>query len=143
MWVTLTFEAAESYGGKERLLSSSTKYFCIKLFVPCTERYFSLPHIYIYVCVCVCVRVCMCVYVQHVRSYFPDQGSNSHPLHWEYRVSTTGPPVSPPLFLIQSFSDLYFFALLTKDSRFDTMKVISRTIRYWYMFFKKYCLYFR
>ena len=66
MWVTLTFEAAESYGGKERLLSSSTKYFCIKLFVPCTERYFSLPHIYIYVCVCVCVCVlcvCACVYV--------------------------------------------------------------------------------
>ena len=76
------FGAAEYYGGKERLLSSSTKYFCIRFFVSCTERYFSLSLIFL--CVCVCV--------QHVRYYFPDQGSNTSPAlgaqslnHWTTR----------------------------------------------------------
>ena len=34
----------------------------------------------------------------HVGSWFPDQGSNSHPLqwqHWECGAFTTGPPESP------------------------------------------------
>ena len=29
--------------------------------------------------------------MQHVGYYFPDQGSNSHPLHWKHRILTTGP----------------------------------------------------
>ena len=28
----------------------------------------------------------------HVRSYFPDQGSNLHPLHWKCGILTTAPP---------------------------------------------------
>ena len=28
----------------------------------------------------------------HVESYFPDQGSNLHPLHWKCQVLTTGLP---------------------------------------------------
>ena len=33
--------------------------------------------------------------LRSVGSYFPDQGSNLHPLHWENRVLTTGLPGSP------------------------------------------------
>ena len=29
---------------------------------------------------------------QHVRSYFPSEGSNPYPLQWKHRVLTTGPP---------------------------------------------------
>ena len=31
----------------------------------------------------------------HMRSYFPDQVSNPHPLHWQHRVLTTGHQGSP------------------------------------------------
>ena len=31
--------------------------------------------------------------------YFPDQGSNLGPLHWEHEVSATGPPGKSPAFL--------------------------------------------
>ena len=34
----------------------------------------------------------ICRTLQQVGSYFPDQGSNPCPLHWERRVLTTGPP---------------------------------------------------
>ena len=30
--------------------------------------------------------------IQHVGSYFPNQGSNPSPLHWKHGVLTIGPP---------------------------------------------------
>ena len=30
--------------------------------------------------------------MRHLASWFPDQGQNSHPLHWKWRILTTGLP---------------------------------------------------
>ena len=32
----------------------------------------------------------------HVGSWFPDQGSNLHPVHWKHGVLTTRPSGNPP-----------------------------------------------
>ena len=49
----------------------------------------------------------------HVGSWFPDQGSNSHPLqwqHWECGAFTTGPPGSPSCgFLCPVCLHIFFF----------------------------------
>ena len=49
----------------------------------------------------------------HVGSWFPDQGSNSHPLqwqHWECGAFTTGPPESPSCgFLCPVCLHIFFF----------------------------------
>ena len=52
----------------------------------------------------------------HVGSYFPDQGSNRHPLQWKRGVLTTGPPGNSPgmpffFFLINLFIYLFMAAL--------------------------------
>ena len=47
-----------------------------------------------------CVYVCGCA-AWHVGSYFPDQGWNSHPLHWKHRDLTTGLEVPRKIFELQ------------------------------------------
>ena len=51
---------------------------------------------------CCCCFIFFCFVFGHaaqqMRSWFPDQGSNPHPLHWKHGVLTTGPPGKSPIF---------------------------------------------
>ena len=40
--------------------------------------------------------ILFCHAMQHLGSFFPDQGLNPCPLHWKHRVITTGPPGKSP-----------------------------------------------
>ena len=50
--------------------------------------------------------------------YFPDQGSNRGPLHYECRVLATGPPgkSQPDRFLNASLSSFHFYCFLYQDT---------------------------
>ena len=37
-----------------------------------------------------------CLVMWHIGSWFPDQGSNLHPVHWKHGVLTTRPSGNPP-----------------------------------------------
>ena len=51
-------------------------------------------------CYCYCfIFIFFCFWPRCIaRSWFPDQGSNPHPLHWKHGVLTTGPPGKFPIF---------------------------------------------
>ena len=60
----------------------------------------------------------------HVGSQFPDQGLNLSPLHWKFRVLTTGPPGKSLWYLLKvesSISVTYFYFVIViireKDHR--------------------------
>ena len=56
---------------------------------------------------------------QHVGSYFPNQGSNPHPLHWKGGFLTTGPPGKPQALYFQ-VNRVCLFALEFNETAVDS-----------------------
>ena len=56
---------------------------------------------------------------QHVGSYFPNQGSNPHPLHWKCGFLTTGPPGKPQALYFQ-VNRVCLFALEFNETTVDS-----------------------
>ena len=65
-------------------------------------------NVFLFICMC-------CVFVAACGIYFPDQGSDLSPLHWEHWVLATGLPRKPMSVFLQDHGSVFTQDSITKD----------------------------